>query len=304
MHALITGAAGFVGRALSSHLHDAGDVVTGLDRVEGSPDITDRNALRDVISSVSPDVIYHLAAQSHVPTSWIDPISTLRTNVEGTQNVLDAAHDADVGRVLVVSSAEVYGAVSLDMLPITEDTPLRPMTPYAASKVAADAIAQQSHLGRGQDVVRLRAFNHIGPGQRTDFVCAGLAHRIAIAERDNGTVVKVGALSVRRDFTDVRDVVRAYRLIAQRGDAGDVYNVCSGVDRSIQEIADALIGLAHRPLHLKSEGDLTRSVDTPIVRGDHQKLTDKTGWQPEISLADSLADILRDARERLDAQPA
>lgn len=303
MHALITGAAGFVGRALTSHLRDVGDLVTGLDRLTGSPDVTDRNALREVISAASPDVVYHLAAQAHVPTSWIDPISTIRTNVEGTQNVLDAAHDAGVGRVLVVSSAEVYGSLSPDMMPITEDTPLRPVTPYAASKVAADAIALQAHLGRKQDVIRLRAFNHIGPGQRTDFVCSGLAHRIAQAERDHGTTIRVGALAVRRDFTDVRDVVRAYRLVAEFGDAGDVYNVCSGVDRSIQEIADALIAMADRPLALRSDTDLTRPVDTPLVRGDHQKLTDKTGWQPQISLADSLRDILRDARERLDEQP-
>lgn len=303
MHALITGAAGFVGRALTTHLVDAGDFVTGLDRVTGSPDITDRDALRDVISTTSPDIIYHLAAQAHVPTSWTDPISTLRTNVEGTQNVLDAAHDAGVGRVLVVSSAEVYGSLSPDMMPITEEAPMLPVTPYAASKVAADAIAHQSHLGRGQDVVRLRAFNHIGPGQRTDFVCAGLAHRIALAERNRDTTITVGALAVRRDFTDVRDVVRAYRLIAEFGDAGDVYNVCSGVDRSIQEIAEALIKLADRPLSLTTDADLTRPIDTPIVRGDHQKLTDKTGWQPQISLADSLSDILRDARERLDEQP-
>lgn len=255
------------------------------------------------ISQSTPDVVYHLAAQSHVPTSWRDPIGTMRTNAEGTQNVLDGSYEAGVSRVLVVSSAEVYGSLSPEMLPIDEHAPLRPVTPYAASKVAADAIALQGHLGRGQDVVRLRAFNHIGPGQRVDFVCAGLAHRIAVAERDGSTEITVGSLETRRDFTDVRDVVRAYRLTAEHGDAGDVYNVCSGIDRSIGEIARAFFDLAHGDFTLVESTDLTRTIDTPIVRGDNRKLRDKTGWQPIIPFATSLSDILDDARERLDAKP-
>lgn len=303
MHALITGAAGFVGRALTRYLLDSGDRVTGLDRLTGSPDITNRDELHHAIASAAPDVIYHLAAQAHVPTSWADPISTLRTNVEGTQNVLDAAFEAGVSRVLAVSSAEVYGSWPPDRMPITEETPLRPTSPYAASKVAADAIASQCHLGRGQDVIRVRAFNHIGPGQRTDFVCAGLAQRIARAARVRATEVSVGSLSVRRDFTDVRDVVRAYRLLAELGEAGDVYNVCSGVDRSIQEIAETLIELSGVEVVLTQDPSLTRAVDTPMVRGGHQKLTLRTGWEPKISLADSLHDILLDAMERLDEQP-
>ena len=300
MHALITGASGFVGRVLHRHLIDSGDHVTGLSRAKGSPDITDRDGLRQTIGEASPDVVYHLAAQAHVPTSWADPISTLRTNVEGTQNVLDAAHEASVGRVVVIGSAEVYGSLPPELMPLSEDTPLNPVSPYAASKVAAEAIASQSHLGRGQDVVRVRAFNHIGPGQQPNFVCAGLAHRIAVAERDRHRCITVGSLAARRDFTDVRDVVQAYRLIAELGDAGDVYNVCSGVDTSIQDVADYLVELAHVPIGLVVDTGLIRTIDTPIVRGDHQKLTAKTRWQPQISLEESLSDILQDARERLD----
>lgn len=300
MRALITGASGFVGRTLTSHLHDMGDTVVGLDRVNDGADITDRDDLHRHIAEAKPEVIYHLAAQSHVPTSWSDPIDTLRTNVEGTQNVLDAAADAGVSRVLVVSSAEVYGSVTPEMLPIDEETPLRPLTPYAASKVASDAIALQSFLGRGQDVIRLRAFNHIGPGQRVDFVCAGLAHRIAVAERTGTTEIDVGSLEPRRDFTDVRDVVRAYRLTAEIGEAGDVYNVCSGIDRSIGEIATELLALAHGDFTLAVADGLTRAIDTPIVRGDNSKLRQATGWEPTISLNESLRDVLEDARERLD----
>jgi GDP-4-dehydro-6-deoxy-D-mannose reductase len=301
MRALITGASGFVGRALVSHLLEIGDEVIEHDRVGGGPDLIDRTAMFDLVGEAAPHVIYHLAAQSHVPTSWSDPIGTLRTNVEGTQNVLDAAAEVDVRRVLVVSSAEVYGSVDQDRLPITEEFPLLPRTPYAASKVGADALALQAFLGRGQDVVRLRAFNHIGPGQRTAFVCAGIAHRIARAERDGTTSIEIGALDVRRDFTDVRDVVRAYRLTAEHGAAGEAYNVCSGVDRSIGELAETLIEQAGKSFTLSPIDDLIRTIDTPIVRGDNTKIRAQTGWEPSISITRSLREILNDARERLDA---
>jgi GDP-4-dehydro-6-deoxy-D-mannose reductase len=301
VRALITGASGFVGRWLVDHLDEIGDEVIEHDRVGGGPDLVDRAAMYDLVAEAAPQVIYHLAAQSHVPTSWSDPIGTLRTNVEGTQNVLDAAAEAGVERVLVVSSAEIYGSIDQDQLPIAEDAPLRPRTPYAASKVAVDALALQSFLGRNQDVIRLRAFNHIGPGQRTAFVCAGLAHRIAEAERDGTTSIEVGALDVRRDFTDVRDVVRAYRLTAEQGAAGEAYNVCSGVDRSIGELAEILIEQAGGSFSLSQTDDLMRTIDTPIVRGDNTKIRAQTGWEPEISITRSLREILDDARERLDA---
>lgn len=297
---MITGASGFVGRTLVSHLHEIGDEVIEHDRVGGGPDLVDRKAMVDLIADTAPQIIYHLAAQSHVPTSWSDPIGTLRTNVEGTQNVLDAAAEASVDRVLVVSSAEIYGSVEEDCLPITEDAPLRPVTPYAASKVAADALATQAFLGRGQDVIRLRAFNHIGPGQRTAFVCAGLAHRIARAEREGTTTIEVGAIDVRRDFTDVRDVVRAYRLAAEHGLAGEAYNVCSGVDRSIGELAAILIEQAGGSFTLSVAEDLVRTIDTPVVRGDSSKIREQTGWKPSIPITRSLRDVLDDARERLD----
>lgn len=299
MRALITGGAGFVGRVLGQHLADLGDEVISIDRSGGGPDIVDRPEVFERVRNARADVIYHLAAQAHVPSSWEDPVGTLRSNAEGTLNVLDAAHDAGSARVLVVSSAEVYGSVGAEELPIDEDKPLRPTTPYAASKVAADAVALQCHLGRGQDVLRMRAFNHIGPGQRPAFVCAGLAQRIAIAERDGTNAIDVGSLDVRRDFTDVRDVVRAYRLAAEAGVAGAVYNVCSGVDRSIREIAELLIEISGRPLELITRPDLERPVDTPIVRGSYERLHHDTGWSPEIPLGRSLTDILDDARERL-----
>lgn len=301
MRALITGASGFVGRTLTAHLLNLGDEAITDGRDSGGPDVTDREATHEFVSSANADVIYHLAAQAHVPTSWHDPIGTLRTNVEGTQNVLDAAHAAGSARVVLVSSAEVYGSVGHDQLPIDENAPLRPISPYAASKAAADIIGLQSHLGRGQDVIRLRAFNHFGPGQRTDFVTAGLAHRIAVARRDGLRAIDVGSLDVRRDFTDVRDIVQAYRHAAIDGEAGGVYNVCSGIDRSIREIAEGLLAAADCNFELISSTDLQRKVDSPIVRGSFEKIRAHTGWHPTITLTESLADIVDDAQERLDA---
>jgi GDP-4-dehydro-6-deoxy-D-mannose reductase len=297
--ALITGGAGFVGRSLRAHLEASGDTVTTTDRSAGGPDITDRDGLMRFWTDVRADVVYHLAAQSHVPTSWTDPIGTLRVNVEGTQNVLDASRESGATRVIVVTSAEVYGKVTPDQLPIDEETPLRPVTPYAASKVAADAVSLQAHLGHGQDVIRLRAFNHIGPGQSDQFVAAGLAGRIAQAEASGGTEIAVGNLSPRRDFTDVRDIVRAYRLIAERGTAGEVYNVCTGTDRSIAELSNGLLALTTHTIEPVADPELQRAVDVPVVRGDSSKLRKDTGWAPAIEFTTSLQDILDDARSRL-----
>ncbi len=286
-----------MGQALATHLNAQGDDVTALSRSTGGPDVTDREAVFTAFTSSEVDVVYHLAAQSHVPTAWNDAIGTLRVNVEGTQNVLDAAVETPGRpRVLVVTSAEVYGSVSEAELPIREDAPLRPNNPYAASKVAADALAQQAWLGRGQDVIRLRAFNHIGPGQSPNFVCAGLAHRIAEAERSGSGTVEVGNLEVRRDFSDVRDVVAAYRRAAIAGQSGEAYNVCSGQDRSIDELAQGLLALSDATIELVANPELQRLVDTPVVRGDHSLITSHTGWEPTIALSTTLADVLAEAR--------
>lgn len=299
MRAVITGASGFVGRALHDHLLDSGDDVVALSRGTGGPDLADRGAIFATFADAQPDVVYHLAAQAHVPTSWQDPVGTLRTNVEGTQNVLDAARAAGGSRVLVASSAEIYGTVTPTELPITEGAAMRPLNPYAASKVAADALAVQANLGHGQDVVRLRSFNQIGPGQSTDFVCAGLANRIALAELNGLHTIDVGSLEPRRDFSDVRDVVRAFRLAATQGEPGQAYNVCSGVDRSIRELAEHMAALSTHELEFRVREALQRPVDTPIVRGDNSRITTATGWSPKIPIETSLADILNDARLRL-----
>ncbi len=282
-----------MGRHLVAHLAAAGDEV----RISEA-EITDPDALEADFAGGRPDIVYHLAAQADVRASFLDPATTLRVNVEGTSNVLEASRRADAGRVLVVSSAEVYGRVEPSGLPVGETAAMGPVTPYGASKASAEMVCVQFGLGRGLDVIRARAFNHLGPGQSDRFVAAALAARIAANERSGDQLVPVGNLHARRDFTDVRDVVRAYRLLAEHGAAGEVYNVCHGAARSISELAEALIAKARHPMHLATDGDLLRPLDLPEIRGDPSKLRDATGWRCDISLEQTLDDLLDYWRRR------
>jgi len=235
VRAVITGAAGFVGRHLAVHLGSMGDDVVSVDR---DHDVTDTDDITSVLKSAMPDVVYHLAALSHVGASWGDPSDVLRVNVLGTSSVLAAARTAAPETlVVVVSSAEVYGVVTPAELPLGEEAELRPATPYAASKAAAELVALQAWRGYAQRVVVARPFNHIGPGQAPTFLVPALAKRLVEARATRTSEVPTGALVTRRDFTDVRDVVRAYRLLAERGQPGTVYNICSGVDVAISDVA-------------------------------------------------------------------
>jgi GDP-4-dehydro-6-deoxy-D-mannose reductase len=301
MRALVTGAQGFVGRHLTEHLSAHGDDVIGVDRHHGGVDITNAEAVQHLLEQVRPEVIYHLAGWADVGGSWRAPVEAFRANAEGTLNVLTAAIEVGVDRVLAVSSADVYGKVSTEELPLTEDSPLRPASPYAASKVAADFLGLQAWLGRALPVLRVRAFNHLGPGQTDKFVAPALASRIARNELQGGDVLTVGNLSARRDFTDVRDVVRAYRMLVESGEPGEVYNVCCGVDLAVQELVDKLLSLATRPMRCEPDPDLMRPVDIPVLRGDHSRLTKATGWEPEIPIDRTLADLLEDWRRRVTA---
>jgi len=296
---LVTGGRGFAGTHLVRHLVGCGDDVVVTDRATGGPDLLDADAWTALVADVRPEAVYHLAAQPSVAASWADPALTLRINAEGTLHVLLACRDAGVRRVLVVSTSDVYGGAPGSEQPLREDAPLRPVTPYAASKAAAEQLALQAWLGWGLEVVRVRPFNHIGPGQDDRFVAGALAARVAAAEAGDGDgTVPVGNLSARRDFTDVRDVVRAYRAVLDAGEPGEVYHVCSGRAVAIAELAEALAGLAHRPVRLVPDPALLRPVDTPLLVGDASKLTAATGWAPTIALSDTLRDLLADHRVR------
>jgi GDP-4-dehydro-6-deoxy-D-mannose reductase len=297
MRATVTGAGGFVGPHLVEHLRASGDDVVEMDLLGPVViDVTDADSVLECITEARPEVVYHLAALSHVGESWSSPGKSFRVNAEGTLHVLRACLEAKVPRVVVILSSEVYGTADPADLPLRETAPLRPVTPYGASKTAADFLALQSFLADRLDVVRVRPFGHTGPGQSPQFVVPALAHRIARAEREGLDEIPVGSLTAVRDLSDVRDVVRAYRLLAEHAVAGDVYNVCSGVGVSIQEIADRLLAHATRPIRLVTDPSLVRPVDAPRMVGDNTKLRETTGWAPEHSLDETLADVLTAAR--------
>ncbi len=291
MRVYVTGAGGFVGRHLVAHLRDAGDVVSGTDHASGGADILDAGAVMAEMRAASPEVVYHLAGQADVAESWHRPAATFRVNAEGTLNVLAVAADLGVHRVVVVSSAEVYGIVDPTAMPIAESVPLDPASPYAASKAAAEMVCIQ-WANRGLGVVRARAFNHLGPGQSERFVVAALAGRLVRARRSGLTAVPVGNLGARRDFTDVRDVVRAYRLLATLAPAGGVYNVCTGEDHPIAVVAGLLQERIDPGIELIPDPELQRPSDVPVLRGDPSLLQRTTGWKPEIPLARSLDDVV------------
>lgn len=300
MRAFVTGGSGFVGGWLQSHLAASGDTV-----VAPNVDVTDAAALRAALMDARPDAVYHLAALTHVGESWREPEQTFVVNALGTLHLLEAARALEAPpRVLLVCSAEVYGVVGADRLPIAEGTPLRPVTPYAVSKVAAEFLGLQAFLAHRVPVVRVRAFNHVGPGQAPTFVVSSLARQIALAERDGGRTLSVGNLTPRRDFTDVRDVVRAYRLLVERGEAGEVYNVCSGEDVAIEDLARRLLALAGLRLELRVDPELVRPVEVEVLRGDPGRLRAATGWAPEIALDETLSAVLNYWRSELARTPA
>jgi GDP-4-dehydro-6-deoxy-D-mannose reductase len=299
MRAVVTGAAGFVGRHLVDHLLSEGDEVVSTDRSSGGPDVLDQDGLAELLGHHLPDVVFHLAGQADVARSWSEPATTIRVNAEGTHHLLAAARRVGVGRVVTVTSADVYGVVTADELPIDETAPFRPASPYAASKAMADLIAQQAHIGHGQDVVRARSFNHLGPGQGEAGVCSALALRIARCEVRGETSIQVGNLDARRDFTDVRDVVRAYRLLAMSGQPDTAYNVCSGRAVSIRSLLEVLLSLADCPIEPVDAPDLYRPVDLPELRGDATAIKRDTGWEPLLNVESTLPEVLDDARRRL-----
>jgi GDP-4-dehydro-6-deoxy-D-mannose reductase len=318
---LITGAGGFVGGHLLTYLNEtAGMTLHGTlaSESERRPalealcpnlwivDIRDPAAVQAVLDAIRPDRIYHLAGQAYVPRSFEDPWDTLETNIRGTLNILEAVRVLKLHtRVLVVGSAEVYGAVRPEQLPLTEDTPFAPSSPYSVSKVGQDMLALQYALAHHVFTVRVRPFNHIGPGQNNRFAVSNWALQIAEAERgQREPVVYVGELEAARDFTDVRDVVRAYVLAINQGEPGAVYNVCTGQAYSMKVILNKLIALSKVPIEVRVDAGRLRPTEIPVLVGDCRRLRERTGWQPEIPIDQSLRDALDDWRQHVNAQLA
>jgi GDP-4-dehydro-6-deoxy-D-mannose reductase len=315
MRALVTGAAGFAATHLIQHLLAVTDLqIIGtiyrrqpewtypatrvhLERL----DLREEAAVAEVLTRWRPDFIFHLAAQSFVPLSWQHPWSTFEQNVLTQINLIKGMLAAQLdARLLVVSSGEVYGAFDPAELPLDEDTPLRPLSPYGVSKAAQDLLGWQYHRSHGLFIVRVRPFNHIGPGQNELFVTASFARQIALIEagRQKGPLLH-GALDPERDFTDVRDVVRAYWLVLNRGRPGEVYNIGSGRCTSIGTVLDMLRSMARVPIATAYDPALARPADIPRIVGDPTRLHQATGWEPLIPLEQSLRDILDDWRHRI-----
>lgn len=308
IRALITGASGFAGQHLVHYLRAATDwelwalgrsPLPGVASVQA--DLLDRDAVTRAVAQVRPHYVFHLAAQSFVPASFDDPAATLNTNIIGQLHLLQAIAAAEIDPlVLVVSSTEIYGAVQPHEIPVNEDTPLRPANPYAVSKAAQDLLAGQWFYSQKMRIVRVRPFNHIGPGQKAQFVAPAFARQIARIERGlQAPVVLVGNLEARRDFTDVRDVVRAYHLAITHGKPGAVYNIGSGEAVAVQTILDTLIGLSSVAIVVEFDPARMRPADVPTIACDYTRLHTDTGWQPEYALEQTLRDVLDDWRNRV-----
>jgi len=298
LRVLVTGASGFVGRHLCEHLESEGDEILPFDPPDlDFIDVRDRNRVITALTASGAEVVYHLAALSHVGASYSNAVDTIRVNVEGTLNVLDACRQAQVARVLIVGSGEEYGRGR--GIPFDESAPLMPVSPYGVSKVAAEYLGLQAYLSGGLETVMTRSFNHTGPGQSADFVVPALAHRIAEAERAGRKEIEVGALESVREFNDVRDVVRAYRLLVAKGRPGSIYNVCSGVGHTVGEILRRLIRLSGHQVAVRHDPDLMRKGEPGALVGNASKLESETGWRPRISLDETLAAILEEARSSI-----
>lgn len=307
MKILITGLSGFVG----SHLAELGLLLghevhgttrwrSGLDNLGEIKDavklhecdITDAFAFKKIIKEVKPDWIFHLAAQSFVKTSWDEPYLTLHTNLIGELNLFEAVRSVDDynPRIMIAGSSEEYGEVK--DFPITEDTPLLPLSPYAVSKVAQDLLGFQYFKSYGMHIVRTRAFNHTGPRRGEVFVCSSFAKQIAEIEKGADPIISVGNLDAKRDFTDVRDMVKAYWLALEKGEAGEVYNICSGVAIPISNILKKLLSMSKEMIEIVSDPKRMRPSDLPILVGDCSKFKKLTGWKPNIPIEETLRDLL------------
>jgi GDP-4-dehydro-6-deoxy-D-mannose reductase len=316
-NALITGIAGFAGSHLAEFLLTKGYRVAGLDyAADDAPnikhiqnqlemyecDLRNPDALRRAVSESEPDEVYHLAAIAHVPTSYSDVRQTFDVNLYGTLNLFEAVRKkAANSKVLFVGTASEYGAVKDRDIPTHEDVPLRPVDPYGVSKAAADMLAYQYYKNYGLRIVRVRPFNHIGPRQAPDYVVASFAKQIAgIEKQKSSPVITVGNLEARRDFTDVRDMVRAYWLALQKGEPGEVYNICSGRVITIQEVLDKLLELSEREIKIEQDVERLRPADIPLLLGNSGKFRGETGWEPKLVFERTLQDIVHYWRGRVE----
>lgn len=291
----LTGGAGFVATRMVEHL--AG---SAWQTHASSTDILDGEALQAELRQCQPDIVLHLAAQSHVPTSFREPELTARVNFDGTRSLLTALDQSGfAGALVFVGSGDMYGLAPEASLPIRETQALRPRNPYAASKVAAEAWCMQHSLHSQYRIVMARAFNHIGRGQNAQFVLPAMAEQLVAIERgQRPPILETGDLDVTRDFTNVSDVLDAYLALAEKGVSGEVYNVCSGLEYRVRDLVAQMIVMTGLDIQLQNDPARFRKAEQTRVVGDNSKLRADTGWAPKVDIAASLAEILDDWRAR------
>ncbi|RJP34648.1 MAG: SDR family oxidoreductase [Actinobacteria bacterium] len=317
MRILITGITGFVGSHLAEYALDKEGVevfgtVRWRSRMDNVEDIQDRIhlidcdlrdnvAVKNTLDEVRPEYIFHLAAQSFVPTSWKAPAETLTTNIISELNLLESIRDLKLDtRIQVAGSSEEYGLVFEDEAPIKEDNPLRPLSPYAVSKVAQDYLAYQYNQSYGIFTVRTRAFNHTGPRRGQVFVTSDFSRQVALIEKGKKEpVIEVGNLEARRDFSDVRDIVRGYWLCLEKGEPGEVYNLGSGKAITIQELLDLILSMSDVEIEVRRMPERMRPSDVELLLCDYGKLNRISGWKPEIPFEQTVRDLMNYWRERV-----
>jgi len=309
MKALITGIQGFAGSHLCEHLLLLGANVCGTtfpgetsllpetatQRITlYSCDLRDRRACNDLLQQTTPEVIFHLAAVAFVPQARKDPTAAFDTNVVGSVNLLEAARKHSSGaKVIVISSGEVYGKVSPEEVPTDETARVQPSSFYAATKASVELITRSYHESFDLPAAILRPFSHIGPRQSPSFVTASFARQIALIEAGKKEpVMTVGNLEAQRDFTDVRDMVRAYAIAAEKAESGETYNISSDTAHHIQEVLDTLLSFTSAEITVRQDPALLRPSDTPVFMGNSGKYRKLTGWKPELAFSQSLRDIL------------
>lgn len=315
MKVLITGITGFSGSHLAEYLLKKGEEVYGtvrgrcrqtdfIDHIKNEIDLlecdlTDPNSVSSTIKDSEPDYIFHLAAQTFVPTSWRAPQETMNTNILGTLNLLESVRKSSCNpKILVTGSSEEYGCVYSDEIPIKESNPLRPLSPYGVSKVAQDLLGYQYFKSYGLKVLRVRSFNLIGPRSGDKIFTASFSKQIVEVENGKRKFLTVGNLGAIRDLNDVRDNVRAYDLCINKCDIGDVYNISTGVGYTVSEILNKLCELSTlEKIEIRKDPKLMRPSDVEVLVGDSSKFREKTGWEPEYAIDDSLSDILNYWRE-------
>ena len=302
---LLVGGAGFVGKHLAEHLSDDPGLHVSLTRRAGGHadlptaesydmDLREPAQVDAVLADSKPDCVFHMAAQSSVALSWKEPALTVDVNIKGTVNLLEAVRKLEhKPRVILIGSSEEYGRVRQNESPVAEGTPIRPMNVYAISKVCQEMLGKAYAETYGLDIVGVRSFNHIGPGQSREFVVADFCSQVAEIEKGKRQpVLRVGNLSSKRDFTDVRDVVRAYALLMEHGRTGEVYNVGSGRALAVQDVLDLILQLARKKVAVEVDPSKYRPSETPVIEADISKLVRDTGWQPLIPIRETIEETL------------